>query len=351
MKAIVFNVAFRLRIIDMRKTLYSAFSLILFSGLFLISLTSALSQPAQSSQSVEIHGNVVNGTRGNPVSPEKLELIRPGEQMTVLHTMDSPSPAFRFPPVERVSVPFLIRATYQGETYVAVVPPVPERQNASQTVQVFDAGATEKDLNIMPGVELLNEVDGLRINLVYSIENASTPPRTYAGDQFQIRIPNSVKITGCQLAHQSSRMPAPFSCGTENGAILVPKGFRPGSSQLTIQLEQDGRRYTDPETAYPFKVVVWKPEKAKPDIQNEKSVEELNIRGLGPALKVDYASSAVEYEMPDDSFHYANPLQSDYNPVFESSFHTTLAVLAIVAIILLSISVLSSFRIQIRRNR
>ena len=327
---------------------------------FVFFAASANAQPAPSpqpvptqpaSQTVEIHGAVINGTGGRPASPEKLELIRPGQQMTVLHTMDNPGATFRFPPAERVSVPFLIRATYQGETYVTVVPPVPERQDAAQKVEVFDSGARQQDLNIMPGVELLNEEDGLRINLVYSIENVSNPPRTYAGDQFQIRIPESAKITGCQLAHQSSRMPAPFSCGTREGAIIVPKGFRPGSSQLTIQLEQSDRNYVDPETNYPFKVVVWKPEKAKPSIENQKSVEELKIRGLGPALKVDYAGNPVEYAMPDDSFHYANPLQSDYNPVFDRPWHTILAVLAAGAILLLAISILSSFRRQVRRAR
>ena len=324
--------------------------------LFLFFLLSAFSLQAQpgperASQTVEIHGAVVNGTGRRPVNPEKLELIRPGQQMTVLHTMENPGPTFRFPPAERVSVPFLIRATYQGETYVTVVPPVPERQDAAQTVEVFEAGAQKQDLNIMPGVELLNEEGGLRINLVYSVENVSNPPRTFAGEQFQIRIPDSAKITGCQLAHQSSRMPAPFSCGAENGVIRVPKGFRPGSSQLTIQLEQSQRNYLDPETSYPFKVIVWKPEKAKPAIQNQKATEELKIRGLGPALKVDYASEPVEYSMPNDSFHYANPLQSDYNPVFDRTWHTVLAVLAAGAILLLAISILSSFRIQVRRTK
>ena len=151
---------------------------------FVFFAASANAQPAPSpqpvptqpaSQTVEIHGAVINGTGGRPASPEKLELIRPGQQMTVLHTMDNPGATFRFPPAERVSVPFLIRATYQGETYVTVVPPVPERQDAAQKVEVFDSGARQQDLNIMPGVELLNEEDGLRINLVYSIENVSNP--------------------------------------------------------------------------------------------------------------------------------------------------------------------------------
>lgn len=314
------------------------------------------SQPASELQgpnpsAVQIKGRVINGTNGAPAAAEKLELIRPGQQMTVLHTLENPGTNFRFPPAERVAVPFLIRATYQGETYVTVIPPVAERQDEAQLVQVFDSGARDEDLNIMPGLEILNEEQGLRINLVYSVENASNPPRTYAGDQFIIRVPETAKVTGCRLAHQSSRMPAPFTCNVQDGAISVPKGFRPGSSQLTVQLEQSSREYRDPEASYPFKVVVWKPEKAKPEMENEKAVEELNIRGLGPALKVDYDGRPVVYNLPDDSFHYANPLQSDYNPVFKNATITIVSVLGVIAILFLAFSLLSSFRIQVKRNR
>ncbi|MCB1138710.1 MAG: hypothetical protein KDK23_08140 [Leptospiraceae bacterium] len=299
--------------------------------------------------SVQIRGVVINGTTGAPASPEKIELIRPGQTMTVLHTMENPGSRFIFPPVERVSVPFLVRATFEGETYVAVVPPTPERQNALQKVEIFDSGAKASDLNIMPGMEMLNEEEMLRINLVYSVENVSRPPRTYSGGQFEVAVPDGVRIAGCQLAHESSRMPAPVPCSAQNGKVVLPKGFRPGSSQLTVQLEQSERNYRDPETAYPFKVLVWKPEEARPAIQGQKSVEELNIRGLGPALKVDYRQQPVNYELPEDRFYYANPLQSDYNPVFRKPWETLAAVLGVLAFIFVLLSIVSSFRIQVRR--
>lgn len=300
---------------------------------------------------VQIRGMVINGTTGAPAAPEKLELIQPGQTMRVLHTMENTGVRFTFPPVERVAVPFLIRATFRGETYVTVVPPVSERQNELQTVEVFDSGASREDLNIMPGLELLNEEEKVRINMVYSIENASTPPRTFPGNTFEISVPEGVRITGCQLAHQSSRMPAPFPCSVEDGGISIPKGFRPGSSQLTVQLEQDQRGFRDMETGYPFKVLVWKPEQARPEMEGQSSVEELNIRGLGPALKVDYDGKPVLYKLPDDVFYYANPLQSDYNPMFRKPWHAVLGVLGVLAIFLLTISIISSFRIQVRRNQ
>ena len=304
---------------------------------------------ARTSPNVEIHGRIVNGTTRGPGKVALLELIRPGKQMNILQTMENVTGTFRFPAVERASVPFLIRATYEGETYVTVVPPVPARQDAAQTVEVYDIGAKRADLNIMPGIEIMNMQEGLRVNYVYSVDNASRPPRAFAGNEFEIPVPEGIQIKGCQLAHESSRMPAPFGCKVQDGKIIIEKGFRPGSSQLTVQAEQESRTFADQETSYPFKVLVWKPEQSRPQISGDKDQQELNIRGLGPALKVDYDNRSVTYQMPDTGFHYDNPLESDYNPVFENGWLSLAGILGALAIIVLAISILSSVRIQFKR--
>jgi cytochrome c-type biogenesis protein CcmI len=138
--------------------------LFLFAGMALA--------PALHAAPVAIEGRIINGTTGQPARVEQLELLKIQEGMQVVETLKAAGPNFRFTPIEQAGAPLLVRATYAGDSFISVIPPV-ERpgQEALQTdLTVYDRGARIDDIEFHSGLQISRLREGLDVTLVYALK-------------------------------------------------------------------------------------------------------------------------------------------------------------------------------------
>ncbi|PKL31655.1 MAG: c-type cytochrome biogenesis protein CcmI, partial [Spirochaetae bacterium HGW-Spirochaetae-10] len=124
--------------------------------LFLFAGMALATAPALQAAPVAVEGRIINGTTGQPARVEQLELLKIQEGMQVVETLKAAGPNFRFAPIEQAGAPLLVRATYAGDSFISVIPPV-ERpgQEALQTdLTVYDRGARIDDIEFHSGLQI-----------------------------------------------------------------------------------------------------------------------------------------------------------------------------------------------------
>lgn len=330
---------------------------------------------------VQIYGSLQNGTTGQPVRVDRLELIRIDEReggeraMQSLQVLEPAGPVFQFRPVDRRGAPLLIRATRLGDATVQIVPLSPEsvRQGKAPLsvpvhITVFDRGATPDDVEIHSGLQVSRVKDGLDITLVYAIANHSRPPRSFAPGDLIIPVPADARDLNLTLTSRESGMPVTLKPIPVPGGVGFDHPILPGASELLARFRIDGYTYHDRidfaketerkaagekpagEKAGPTfaRVLIWRPPDAKPDVEGG-TIHEFNIPDLGHALQVTYERDEVIYHFRNGGIWYENPMDSHSNPIFDNPWKTAVGLLAGLTILLLIVSILAG--IQGRQER
>jgi hypothetical protein len=301
---------------------------------------------------VTITGRVMNGTTNRPAIVEEVALLKPGQGMQELELVKPQGPDFRFKPVDGGAGPLLLRARYGGETFIQVIPPVPEARRRPQTLTVFEGGARAADMAVHSGLQVLKRKDSLRVSRFYAIENKSNPPRMFSGQSFRVIVPQKARNVEVQLQHRGS-MPLPNVLDTKG---VLTRGIRPGSAELAVNFELDGHvlEVEPHELAGQLAVdgilvVLFQPDDAKPDITGAEA-EVVEIPDLGKALKMQLGTKAV-LDFGKGGFMYEDPMKSDSNAVFEEPWKAAAGALLALLILFTGASVIAASGIRITRKR
>lgn len=326
---------------------------------------------ANAGASVVFRGRIVNGTASLPARADELTLLELGQGMRPVQTIQNAGPAFAFDPVPRPQAPHLIRATFQGESYTALVPPSEEFWSQRQEVVVYERGAKRSSLDLRSGVEVWRFPDKLRVQKAILIQNQSQPPRSFDTDNHLVFIPPGAENLEASLQHESSRMPVPLqmkAVAPEDVAALggpavagyhrIGRGFRPGASQLRLRYEVPGQEFTDRFSFEPraadapaatgaesedinwdgSRVVLWHPETAKPDVEGGRAMLHDGPGQAGgtgqQAYIVSYPEGGeVRYLFRAGGYTIENPM-ADQNPIFQDHLRSGLGLALALAVLL-----------------
>ncbi len=301
---------------------------------------------------VTITGRVMNGTTNQAAIVEEVALLKPGQGMQELEIVKPTGPGFRFKPVDGGPGPLLLRARYGGETFIQVIPPVPEARKRPQTLTVFEGGARAADMTVHSGIQVLKRKDSLRVSRFYAIENKSNPPRMFSGQSFRVIVPDKARNVEVQLQHRGS-MPLPNVLDQKG---VLTRGIRPGSAELAVNFELDGHvlevephELAGQTAADGILVVLYQPDDAKPKITGAEA-EVVQIPDLGKALKLQLSKKAV-LDFSEGGFMYEDPMKSDSNAVFEEPWKASAGALLAVLILFTGASVIAASGIRITRKR
>ena len=145
-------------------------------------------------------------------------------------------------------------------------------------------------------------------------------------------------------------IPITLTLIAEKKAYGINRLLRPGQSTLHIRYslpsysfqEQPLSLANQKSKKHSFYVVAWRPNHPKeivPVIEGA-DYKNIHISGIGHAYQVDYSGdSPIKYDFSQLGFFSENPLESDFNPIFDTPEKTLVTILFLV----LSLFGLSSF--------
>jgi hypothetical protein len=156
-------------------------------------------------------------------------------------------------------VPYLVRAIYKDVTYHK--PLMPGTTNAD--LQVFEAAEKVDGVGVVAQIMRVQSTDGSRLEVaeLYTVKNASNPPRTQFSDRsFEVILPKEAQIEGAMALSPGSTAPissAPVPIDDQGRhGFFFP--LRPGDTrfQITYNLPYKGEAKLQPHVLYPVQHVV-----------------------------------------------------------------------------------------------
>lgn len=162
---------------------------------FALLLLATLLAAAPAAQAVEITGRVMNGTAGQPVAGQSVNLLAlRGQMVPVRETETDSDGRYRFVVAANPSERFLVQVPFRGVNYnVPAAFGAGERITADVTV--YDTGAAAADIALEAQTIFLEPHTGhVRVLEFHSVTNRSRPPRTYGPDEgsFRFALPGAV---------------------------------------------------------------------------------------------------------------------------------------------------------------
>jgi hypothetical protein len=198
-------------------------------------LAALLALPAAAA---EISGRVTNGTTGQPVPGQFINLLALRGQMVPVREAETDAEGrFRFVVAANPNERFLVQVPYRGVMYSR---PALFATGGKVTVdlEVFEADARPQDVQVDAHTIALQPHRGhVRVNEFFLVKNTSTPPRTYADDAgtFRFTLPGVVgdlqvsagRAGGAPLRQQ----PQPLE---EQNSFALTYAFKPGDTEVQI---------------------------------------------------------------------------------------------------------------------
>ena len=314
-------------------------------------------------QTVSLQGQIRNGTRGGtPAGVEELALISLDGGMQVLATQSNVGPAFRFDnvPAQR-NGPLLLRARFQGDSFATMIPPTPGALDRGIQVTVFESGASRSDVRITVALQVAKlPEEQLAVRKLFAVSNVSDPPRSFDAGDYAIYVPDGALELRASLVHESTRMPVDVQlrAGGE-GRFLLDRTLRPGDSELTIEYTLDAQDFEDymplereRETPDPhsFTIVIWRPADARPEVSGGEVIQE-TIPDFGEAYRVVYRpAEPVHYDFQGGSVLVLNPLDAEFNPIFDHAGKTILGLFVVLGLFFFLISIVRASGLRIVRR-
>lgn len=324
-----------------------ALALILLLLSFSDQSNSLLAQTVDAEQAksgeISFYGRLLNKTTGQPARAEQLSLIRLSGGMQVVETIKTAGPRFRFAPIARPTTPHLIRAIYRGGSYSSLIPPTEEYIRRSQTILVYDPGALPKDMKIVPIMWVTKREMGLLIEKVFLMENSSNPPRSFDARGLAFFVPKGAEQLSAHISYD--QFPIPLQLQRRGASFALDRSVRPGRSELRIQYRLEGWQFADrllirssQADLQPLRLLFWQPQDARPQVSGGEA-RSIEIPRLGPALQIEHAlGGEISYDFSAGGMAIERPLESDANPLFNSAWKTTAALLVSLTGLLILIS-------------
>ena len=336
------------------------------TAVFLILITGWLLMPAMTIDAapITVTGSIQNGTTGQPVTIQSIELLKIEQGMQLIESLPNAGPTFRFSPVEQAGATFLVRATYNHDTFISVLRPAqdPNQNIIATNITVYDSGARLDDIEFHSGLQISRLKQGLDITLVYAINNHSKPGRTFDISGLTFPVPKTATDINVSITHESSGMPVTAVPTSVDDGIQIKRLVRPGTSELSIRFKTESHVFEDridftkdllvnrDKGREFFRVLIWRPADAQPEITGGQT-KVLDIPNLGKAMQVTYQNDKVTYHFNQGGIWYDNPMTSDENPIFDNQIKSTAGIVLTLLLFVLTLSFLAGSGIRISRNK
>jgi hypothetical protein len=208
------------------------------SVLFLVSLPAVL--PAQG----RIQGTVANGTTGQPVANQAVQLLLPrGGMQRVATVSTDASGRFVFPSANiDPSSFYLVQAAFQGVDYNAPAQFDPEG-TANVSITVYDASSSAPPLSIQ-SARVVVHAQGKQAHVqeMLAIRNTSNPPRSYSNSDgtFHFRLsPGTVEPSAAVAGLMNMPLPQPVNPGKGPGEYFLQYPLKPGLTVVMVAYDVD----------------------------------------------------------------------------------------------------------------
>jgi hypothetical protein len=212
--------------------------ILLASHMLLVSLPAALRAQAR------IQGQVANGTMGNPVANQAVQLLLPrgGMQRVATATTDV-NGRFVFPSANiDTSSFYLVQAAYQGVDYNAAAQFDPEG-TANVSITVYDANSSAPPLRIQSArVVIQAQGNKAHVQEMFAVRNPSDPPRSYANPDgtFRFRLsPGKGEPTAAVAGLMNMPLPQPVNAEKGPGEYFLRTPLKPGLTIVMIAYDVD----------------------------------------------------------------------------------------------------------------
>ncbi|HMD87047.1 MAG TPA: carboxypeptidase-like regulatory domain-containing protein [Terriglobia bacterium] len=192
----------------------------------------------------KISGQVLNGTTGNPVAGQKLQLLMPrGGMQQVSTAVTDANGQFVVASSDLATDSFyLLQATYQDVNYHAPVK-FDDRGQARADITVYDSTRTAPPLRIESARIILHaEGDKVHVQEMFAIRNPADPPRSYVNAEGTFLFHLS-KTTGEPTAAVAGLMnmplPEPVNPGKGPGDFYIQYPLKPGLTVMMVAYDSD----------------------------------------------------------------------------------------------------------------
>jgi hypothetical protein len=181
-----------------------------------------------------LQGTVTNGTNGKPGAGDEITLISLGQGMSeTAHGKADASGHFQLTYAD-AGMPHLVRVTHQGVNYFRMAPP----GTVSVEVQTYDVARRLDGISTTAEVvRFQSDGSNLQATELYSVQNASQPPRTLAEERsYEIALPE-----GAVIDDAGARAPGGQPINTMPDAVpgqqyhyVYNFPLRPGETQFEV---------------------------------------------------------------------------------------------------------------------
>lgn len=187
---------------------------------------------------LDISGRVTNGTTGQPVANQFVNLIALREQMVPVRETETDSEGrFRFVVAANPNERFLVQVPYRGVLYSR--PAMPGTgETVSVDIEVFEIGAPSENVSLEAHTIILEpHRDHVRVIESYAVNNTSRPPRAFYpdGGGFRFALPGAVGDLQVSAGRSGSvslkQQPQPT---TQKDVYVIDFAVRPGESEIQI---------------------------------------------------------------------------------------------------------------------
>jgi hypothetical protein len=228
--------------------------------IFLAFVLFLASFPAASQAQGRIQGEVVNGTTGQPVANQSVQLLLPrgGMQRVAMATTDAGG-RFAFPAAHiDPSSFYLVQAAYQGVDYNAPAQFDPEG-TATLSITVYDASSSAPPLRIQSARVVVHAQGSLaHVQEMLAVRNASDPPRSYANPNgtFRFRLSNGTAEPNAAVAGlMNMPLPQPVNRGKGPGEYFLQCPLKPGLTIVMVAYDVDySSNHLELSDSYPFPI-------------------------------------------------------------------------------------------------
>jgi len=207
-----------------------------FRRIILLSVLGLVSAPTLSA--LEITGKVTNGTTGQPVANQFVNLMALREQMVPVRETETDSKGrFRFVVDANPNERFMVQVPYRGVLYSRPAMPT-SGDTVTADVEVYEIGARPGDVALEAHTIFLEpHRDHVRVMEFFALKNSSRPPRAFYpdGGGFRFALPGVVgdlQVTAGRRGSVSLRQqPQPTA---QADIFVIDFALRPGESEIQV---------------------------------------------------------------------------------------------------------------------
>jgi len=229
-------------------------------SIFLASVSLLVSFPAVLQAQGRIQGAVANGTTGQPVAGQAVQLLLPrGGMQRVASATTDPSGRFVFPYANiDPSAFYLVQAAYQGVDYNAPAQ-FDSQGTANSSITVYDASASAPPLRIQSARVVVHaQGNKAHVQEMSAIRNASDPPRSYANPDgtFHFHLSRDAAEPNAVVAGlMNMPLPQPVNPGKGPGEYFLQYPLKPGVTVVMVAYDADySSNHLSLNDSYPYPI-------------------------------------------------------------------------------------------------